>query len=77
MKTKPGKYLGHRWRISLASLCLSVALLGSTTLVRAALPEAPAGEVEVSDAAREHFQLGVSWLQDPDGARYEEAYKEF
>jgi hypothetical protein len=45
---------------------------------------APAGEaaahtseVAVSDAARQHFRTGVAYMQDPDGARYEEAYAEF
>jgi hypothetical protein len=32
---------------------------------------------DVSDEARKHFKAGVSFLQDPDGARYEEAYAEF
>jgi hypothetical protein len=31
----------------------------------------------VSDAARAHFDAGVSLLLDPDGARYEDAYREF
>lgn len=29
------------------------------------------------DAAHTHFDAGVSLLQDPEGARYEEAYREF
>jgi hypothetical protein len=33
--------------------------------------------VVVSDAARQHFKTGVAYLEDPDGARYEEAYREF
>jgi hypothetical protein len=32
---------------------------------------------EISAAARQHFQAGVNLMQDPDGARYEEAYREF
>jgi hypothetical protein len=36
-----------------------------------------AQEVEVSDDARRHFTAGVNFMQDPDGARYEEAYREF
>lgn len=36
-----------------------------------------AAEVPISEEARRHFSLGVSFLQDPDGARYEEAYQEF
>jgi hypothetical protein len=40
-------------------------------------PSAHAQEAEISDQARAHFQAGVNFLQDPDGARYEEAYREF
>ena len=36
-----------------------------------------AAEVVISDEARAHFLAGVNLLQDPDGARYEEAYREF
>jgi hypothetical protein len=36
-----------------------------------------AQEGEISVQARAHFQAGVNSLQDPDGARYEEAYREF
>ncbi len=32
---------------------------------------------DASDVAREHFKAGVRHLQDPDGARYEDAYREF
>jgi len=38
---------------------------------------ASAQPVAVSDAARQHFEAGVHFMQDPDGARYEEAYREF
>jgi hypothetical protein len=34
-------------------------------------------EVPISEEARVHFTAGVTFLQDPDGARYEEAYREF
>jgi hypothetical protein len=40
-------------------------------------PRARADEVQVSDSARQHFKTGVAYLTDPDGARYEEAYREF
>ncbi len=40
-------------------------------------PSAHAEPVKVSDRAREHFEAGVHLLQDPDGARYEEAHREF
>lgn len=38
---------------------------------------ARAQDAEISDSARTHFQAGVNFMQDPDGARYEEAYREF
>jgi len=31
----------------------------------------------IASAAREHFRAGVLLLQDPEGARFEEAYREF
>lgn len=31
----------------------------------------------ISEKAREYFNAGVSYMQDPDGARYEDAYREF
>jgi hypothetical protein len=34
-------------------------------------------DVAISDSARKHFSAGVALLQDPDGARYEDAYREF
>jgi len=40
-------------------------------------PPAYAQEVPISDSARAHFSAGVNLMQDPDGARYEEAYREF
>jgi hypothetical protein len=41
------------------------------------LPPAAAANVEPSPEAREQFNVGVSLLQDPDGANYEEAFKAF
>jgi hypothetical protein len=32
---------------------------------------------EIAKEAREHFNAGVAFVDDPDGARYEEAYREF
>jgi hypothetical protein len=32
---------------------------------------------DIGDAARNHFRAGVALLEDPDGAKYEEAYSEF
>jgi hypothetical protein len=36
-----------------------------------------AGDVTITDEARAHFTSGVNLLKDPDGARYEDAYREF
>lgn len=41
------------------------------------VPSAQADSEDVGELARRHFQAGVAYLQDPDGARYEEAYIEF
>lgn len=38
---------------------------------------AHADEVPITERARTHFRTGVNLLQDPDGARYAEAYREF
>lgn len=40
-------------------------------------PLARAADVTITEEARAHFSAGVSFLQDPDGARYEDAYREF
>lgn len=64
-----------RWRFSLGARSrgtLSVLLVG---LGLVALPST--GRAQVSDEARRHFEAGVNYLQDPGGARYEEAYLEF
>ncbi|HEX9620295.1 MAG TPA: hypothetical protein VF989_09180 [Polyangiaceae bacterium] len=42
-----------------------------------ALPATAMAEVEITEDSRAHFNAGVALLQDPDGARYEEAYREF
>ena len=36
-----------------------------------------AADVPITDEARGHFTSGVNLLKDPDGARYEDAYREF
>ena len=52
--------------------------LGFGLLFSAWLLTAPAyAEVQITEAARQHFKAGVNFMQDPDGARYEEAYREF
>jgi hypothetical protein len=49
------------------------ALLLTATLAQTAFAQ----EAQVSEKARQHFKTGVAYLTDPDGARYEEAYREF
>jgi hypothetical protein len=56
---------------------LALSLAAVPRVAHAQLPPAPAVEVEPSDEARKYFQIGVELLQDPDGARYEEALKSF
>jgi hypothetical protein len=34
-------------------------------------------DVVITPEAKAHFQAGVNFIDDPDGARYEEAYREF
>ncbi len=47
------------------------------TLLATLAPRAHAADVPINDEARAHFNAGVNLLQDPDGPRYEEAYREF
>jgi hypothetical protein len=54
--------------------CVGGALLACALLVT---PCASAADRAISDEAQKHFSAGVSLLQDPDGARYEDAYREF
>src|ERR1043165_9599064 len=39
--------------------------------------EAAADGGPITEEARAHFSAGVSFLQDPDGARYDDVYREF
>jgi hypothetical protein len=52
-------------------------ILGVGLLVCSFSATALAADVVINDEARAHFTAGVNLLQDPDGARYEEAYVEF
>ncbi len=52
-------------------------LLASALLIFFSTAEPALAEVTISEDARAHFNAGVNFLQDPDGARYEEAYREF
>lgn len=59
-----------------AKAAFALVLFGSNWAA-AQLPAAPAKEVAVSERARELFSVGVALLQDPDGARYEQAFRSF
>ena len=59
---------------ALGALLLSMAA-GSETAHAA--PKSSAPTVQITEKAREFFRTGVTLLQDPDGARYEEAYQQF
>ena len=59
-------------RKRLFGLVLLVATLGVVSVAPLARADDP-----VSEEAKTHFKAGVSLLQDPDGERIEEAYREF
>ncbi len=56
---------------------LRVALAACLFGAAFALAPAAHADVPISDNARLHFKAGVNLLQDPGGARYEDAYREF
>lgn len=56
-----------RWPLTLQAALTALLVAGS----------ASAAEVKITDEARKHFNAGVALLRDPDGARYEDAYREF
>lgn len=63
-----------------ASAIVLAALLGSSSSAWAQSPESKpsaAPKAAISDQAKEHFRAGVALLQDPEGERVEEAYREF
>jgi hypothetical protein len=51
--------------------------LASAIFVTGLAGYAVAADAPITDEARTHFAAGVNLLRDPDGARYEEAYREF
>lgn len=55
------------WKSWGSSLALCLAL---TSVAHAA-------DTVITPEARSHFQAGVAFVEDPDGARFEEAYREF
>ena len=59
-------------RLSVVRALRWAPLLAVCLVVRPAHAESP-----ITEEARQHFNAGVAYLQDPDGARYSEAYQEF
>lgn len=56
---------------------MKVRRLGALALLACLAHATSAGAQEITKEAREHFNAGVAFVDDPDGARYEEAYREF
>lgn len=56
---------------------LALFLLVAATSAAPMVLAQPKPAVTISDEAKKHFKAGVDFLNDPDGARYEEAYREF
>jgi hypothetical protein len=69
--------IGVRKVLSACVVLGAGALTLAPRSAHAQLPPAPAQEQEPSEEAKKYFQIGVELLQDPDGARYEEALKSF
>ena len=59
------------------SLGALLLVMGTGSATAQAAPKASAPTVQITEKAREFFRTGVRLLQDPDGARYEEAYEQF
>ncbi len=55
-------------RLSFAVGFVTAVMISSSAL---------AADVPISDEAKKQFKSGISFLEDPDGARYEEAYAAF
>jgi len=59
------------------SLSALLLVMGAGSATAQAAPKGAAPTVQITEKARELFRTGVTLLQDPDGARYEEAYEQF
>lgn len=62
-------------KLTLSSSLLAAFVAASTLTFSP--PVRADDEVVITEKARTHFRAGVALLQDPDGARYAEAYREF
>lgn len=65
-------FAGRRSLSSMRAVALAALTVGMLAEARDARADVP-----ISQEAREHFTAGVNLLQDPGGARIEEAYREF
>src|SRR5688500_17175922 len=78
-QTKMGRPMRRERHASLARTLLvlgtSLVALSGARICRADAPPPPPDDVMVE--ARKQFQAGVNLLDDPDGARYEDAYLAF
>jgi hypothetical protein len=63
--------------ILVTSLSALLLVMGAGSATAQAAPKGAAPTVQITEKARELFRTGVTLLQDPDGARYEEAYEQF
>jgi hypothetical protein len=59
------------------SLSAVLLLMATGSATAQAAPKGSAQTVQITEKARELFRTGVTLLQDPDGARHEEAYQQF
>ena len=69
------QYLVRLWCVLTAAL-LAVCLTHGSALAQVVQPKGSPTSDDI-EKAKKHMAAGVSFMQDPDGARYEEAYPEF
>ncbi len=55
----------------------SFVFVGALALGVSLAHPSSAQEVTITDSCRRHFSAGVAFMRDAEGARYEEAYREF
>lgn len=66
-----------RLRSFALGLLLGLSVVPSVVHAQEAPPPKAGGGGTISPEARQHFEAGVALLQDPEGERVEEAYREF
>lgn len=64
-------------RSALSVVCLALAATMSASSVSRVSRAQDAADVPISEEAKGRFSAGVKLLKDPDGARYDEALREF